>query len=293
MTSEKSCDLELLYSPSKWCKRYNTSEECIQDHVKIISEESQVVRSSVPGNLEVSYGTLPKEKYDLFGIDLPNNSPIIFYIHGGYWQEECINRKNSSFLAKTFHKHGIKSFIIGYELCPDVGLDEIVYQTQKALRICLDYAKRKGSRGICLMGHSAGAHLVAHLFTKFVNTLPPEDVNLLRSAYLIGGIYDLEPLVSTSYNIPMKLTNETAKRYSPIHHRMSDCDTKFFIVVGKNDSPAFVAQSEMVNRRFESQNMATRLLVMGDIDHFDIIERLSDEQFKLTRMILKTLTEIY
>lgn len=291
MSTEKDCDLEILYSPSRWCKRYRTSEECMLDHVKIITEESQFVRSGIPGNFEVPYGKLPKEKYDLFGIDLPNSSPIIFYIHGGYWQEECIGRQNSSFVTKVFHKHGIKSFVIGYELCPNVQLEEIIQQTQRALRVCLDYAKRKGSRGICLMGHSAGAHLVAYLFTSFVNTLPIEDVNLLKSAFLIGGIYDLEPLISTSYNVPLKLTPATARSFSPVHQRMSDCNTKFVIVVGENDSPAFVKQSEVIEKRLQAQNITSSLLILKNIDHFNVIEKISDEEFELTKLVLKTLKE--
>lgn len=127
------------------------------------------------------------------------------------------------------------------------------------------------------------------MFTKYVNTLPPEDVKLLKSAFLIAGIYDLEPLLSTSYNNPLKLTAETAKLYSPIHHRIADCDTKFFIVVGENDSPAFVTQSRIIKERFESQNMAARLMVLENVDHMDIVEKIVNEDFKLTQLMLNSI----
>lgn len=42
MSSENISDIEILYSPSRWSKRYESSEECMIDHVRIITEGKKV-----------------------------------------------------------------------------------------------------------------------------------------------------------------------------------------------------------------------------------------------------------
>ncbi|KAK9871299.1 hypothetical protein WA026_011568 [Henosepilachna vigintioctopunctata] len=283
--------VEHLYSPSRWCKRFASPEECQESHIESISKESNLVRRNIPSDLDVPYGTLTKEKYDLIGTDLSDDSPILFFVHGGYWQEEKLERENSSYVAAVPYKHGIKSFIVGYELCPTVNLEEIVQQTEKALQICLKYAEKKRSRGVYLMGHSAGAHLIAHFFLNFTKTLSQDHRRLLKAAFLIGGIYDLEPLLLTSYNIPLKLTPSTARKLSPMFQGIDRCDSKFFVVVGSNDCPSFVSQSKMFDKKLKTEEINSELLVLENIDHFDIMEKIVDENFDLTQIILKTINK--
>ncbi|KAL3279824.1 hypothetical protein HHI36_017329 [Cryptolaemus montrouzieri] len=216
-----------------------------------------------------------------------SDSPIIFFIHGGYWQEEIIGRNNSSFVSEVFYKKGIKSFIIGYELCPTVQLDDIIQQTEKALRVCLEYAKNKKSSGIYLMGHSAGAHLVVHFFSRFREIVGDEDVQLFKAAFLIGGVYDLSPLLLTSYNKALKLTTDSAKKFSPMEQVITKSDVEFFVIVGENDSPAFISQSEEFDKKLKLQDVTSKLVILKNIDHFNIVEKLTEEEFPLTELILK------
>lgn len=72
--------------------------------------------------------------------------PIYIHIHGGYWQETVIGRENSAFVMKTLHKLGVKGIIIGYDLCPNVTLEEILQQIRQAFVKCIEYAKKHNSR---------------------------------------------------------------------------------------------------------------------------------------------------
>lgn len=70
------------------------------------------------------------------------------YVHGGYWQEKAIGRENSSFVAKALYTKKIKTVIVGYDLCPDVTLEQIIQQIKNAFRYCIDYCKQHNSKQV-------------------------------------------------------------------------------------------------------------------------------------------------
>jgi len=64
-------------------------------------------------------------------------------------------------------------------------------------------------RRICIAGHSAGAHLAATLLhdDDWINRMTQEGYfALLKEIVLIGGIYNIKPLVDTSFGIALQLT---------------------------------------------------------------------------------------
>lgn len=52
----------------------------------LLVTETQKARNGIPCMLNISYGASDAQKYDLYGTDLADNAPIVFWIHGGYWQ---------------------------------------------------------------------------------------------------------------------------------------------------------------------------------------------------------------
>lgn len=47
---------------------------------------TNIARKKITNKLGVLYGSLPAESFDVFGLDLKDDSPIFVYVHGGYWQ---------------------------------------------------------------------------------------------------------------------------------------------------------------------------------------------------------------
>lgn len=79
------------------------------------------------------------------------DAAIFIFLHGGYWQMQSLGRESYEFIAGPLHKNNIKSIFIGYELCPDVTLSAIIQQVQTATNQCVEYARRKKSRCVCLV----------------------------------------------------------------------------------------------------------------------------------------------
>ncbi|XP_039765508.1 kynurenine formamidase [Pararge aegeria] len=268
-------DLEREYSPSMWSKRFSSSQEVTEHHVNVVTAASEAVINNVPHKLEIEYGATPGQKLDILGTDLPDDSPILVFIHGGYWQ--MLSREASRYLAQPLHRFRIKTIVVGYDLCPVATLPEIVNQIQNAAKFVFEYAEKMGSRGVYFAGHSAGAHLVAKLLSNSDFLDSTEGSQRLQGAFLISGIFDLREVVHTSVNLAVQLPIEWSVPLSP----QFDCFThlqarkvRVYILAGQYDSPTFKKQSrefyELLHNTCLMQNMY--LEIKDNFDHFDIVE---------------------
>ncbi|XP_063831807.1 kynurenine formamidase isoform X1 [Ostrinia nubilalis] len=284
-----SMDLELEYSPSKWSRRFPSSQEVLQHHVKFVAEASDVATNTVPHKLEIEYGSTPGQKLDILGTDLPDDAPILVYVHGGYWQE--LSRELSRYPVVPLHQSRVKTVVVGYDLCPAATLPEIVNQIQNAAKFVFEYAEKMGSRGVYFAGHSAGAHLVAKLLSNADFLDSSIGSNRLQGAFLISGVYDLRELVHTSVNEAVQLPPEWAIPLSP----QFDCYThlqmrrvRVYILAGQNDSPTFKKQSrefyELLQNTCLMQNMY--LEIKDEFDHFDIVECFANENNYLKNLLV-------
>ncbi|KAF2884180.1 hypothetical protein ILUMI_22007 [Ignelater luminosus] len=281
-------ELEKQFSPSRWSKRF-PAEEVIQKHVEFITKASDDARKYIPCQLNIPYGSEDREKIDIFGTDLPKDSPIFIYIHGGYWQE--LSRELSSYVVKPLYKNKFKVIVVGYTLCPQVTLNQITEQIKRAFLKCIEYAKENNSRSLSVGGHSAGAHLTISLFHSLFDSLSLSEQQLLRGLYLISGVYDLTPLVRTYVNDALKLDDVMAKKLSPLHQtfRSNDgklCKVSFYIIVGENDSPKFQEQSRLFYEKLKNLDYTSKLIIIKSADHFNIVERLNENEYEIIKFIV-------
>ncbi|GJQ73028.1 hypothetical protein Trydic_g1662 [Trypoxylus dichotomus] len=285
----EASELDKLYSPSYWNKRY-PRDVLIQKYEELISKTSKEVRCEVVCELNVPYGDSDMQKLDIFGTDLPNDAPIFVFLHGGYWQEG--GKDLFSFIARSLHQNGCKTIVIGYTLCPHCRLHDIVKEIQLAIKKCLNYALENKARSISIGGHSAGAHLAISLFPDFYLNLTAEERVILKSIFLIGGIYNLIPLVKTTMNEPLKLTAEDAESLSPMFwnfEAIAENSPKFFLIVSENDSPAFVKQTQLFSDNLKKQRIQYEYILLKELDHFDIMERMIDKDYDIVKFIVNSL----
>lgn len=126
-------------------------------------------RSGVTDQFNVPYGDDPAEILDVFHSSGHPNKPIIVMVHGGFWRT---GSKQSPNVIKAKLQHWIpKGFTfvsVNYNL--DVGTDPLdqCRSVAKALAWVQSQASSWGCNpdNIVMMGHSAGAHLVALMTAK-------------------------------------------------------------------------------------------------------------------------------
>ncbi|KAL5010754.1 hypothetical protein ScPMuIL_013059 [Solemya velum] len=282
-------EYEHQYSPSRWSHRLG-QEAVIDAHVEVMKRGSQIARETIECQTDLSYGLREKAKLDLFGAQtLPEDAPIFVYIHGGYWQ--FLGRESSSFMVTPLAKAGAVVVTIGYTIAPEASMDEIVSEVKAAITYVLQLAKKRGSSGVYLCGHSAGAHLAAMMLA--VDWMGEQMLNdsLIKGALLVSGVYDISPLVNTYVNDPLRMTESDACRLSPVTHLKNiiqhSMKRRIVVAVGQHDSPAFHIQSKEFDEELRRGGVTSELIDVPDTDHFDVIEKMSEEEYILTEAAVK------
>ncbi|KAI4483283.1 hypothetical protein M0804_008338 [Polistes exclamans] len=283
--------LEKLYSPSEWSNRFK-SAEMMSRYLIFAADATKKARNTTKCILDIPYGPTERTKYDIYGTDLPDDAPMLIFIHGGYWQE--FSKDFAGFSVPVLVENKIKVAIVGFDLCPDVKLKDIVSQIKIAIEKIVSSALKSGCRCVWIAGHSSGAHLTAALLhdTKWIKYMTELGYfQLIKGLLLISGIYNIEPVVNTSYNEALKLTEDDIKEFN-----LSTLDTKGYTpiknlkviaTVGEYDSPIFINETREYAQKAMSFVDNVEYILLRDIDHFNIVENLLNAEFVLTQLILQ------
>ncbi|MDZ7937206.1 MAG: alpha/beta hydrolase [Rhodoferax sp.] len=118
---------------------------------------------------DIAYGNDPKQRMDVYlptGGSVWGAAPVIFMVHGGAWRtgdkrmSKVVDNKAARWLPKGFVFVSVNN-----RLLPEADPLDQVHDIAQALALAQSRAGRWGANPaqFVLMGHSAGAHLVALL----------------------------------------------------------------------------------------------------------------------------------
>ncbi len=227
--------------------------------------------------LDVAYGAHPRERFDLF---MPEGSPagLVVFVHGGYWVR--FDKSDWSHLAAGPIGRGWAVAMPSYVLAPEATITEIGLQMAAAVQALA----QRFSGPLALTGHSAGGHLVTRLVAE-EDLLPSETVERIKAVVSISGVHDLRPLMLTSMNTTLGLTDREAQAESPALRQPLDGPTVTCLVGGR-ERPEFVRQSELLAAAWSSDDRPVGCVIEADRHHFDIIELLADPDSALVRTLV-------
>ncbi|XP_064378972.1 kynurenine formamidase isoform X7 [Dromaius novaehollandiae] len=276
-------ELEEQYSPSRWSPRLGP-DAVVEAHVEAVTAGTQRARASTQTLLHVPYGDGNGEKLDIYlPADRSGAFPVLVYIHGGYWQH--LSKDASGFAAPALVSQGVAVVAVGYNIAPKGHMDEMVAQVRRSLAFLVQQYSRIS--GVYLCGHSAGAHLAAMvLSTDWAEYGVTPDI---RGAVLVSGVYDLEPVLHTYVNDALNMSREVAQRNSPMLcvtgavPAAGACEV--LVAVAQHDSPEFRRQSREYFQALRLAGWTVSLLDLAGVDHFDIIEKLSQDSYVLTQVL--------
>lgn len=262
-------ELDLQYSPSS----------CVDDvegYFHEYTRRSAEARREIEGFVEVRYGDEPDQVLDFFPAKT-RGSPLLVFLHGGYWQE--FSRREAAFMAMDLTAQGVSVAALGYGLAPRYTLPEIVTMVSEGVRwICRNTDGLPGSpRRVVLSGCSAGAHLVAMALLDEIGwrregVRPTEAI---AGAVLLSGVYDLDPVRRTYVNSPLGLDVDTALACSPRHLPLTGLPP-LVIARGENETTEFARQhTEFVAAVRQAGGCVSDLVVPGR-NHFDLPFDLGD-----------------
>lgn len=224
----------------------------------------------------IAYGPEPRHVIDVFGGDKgEDKAPLAVFIHGGYWQ--ALDGSWFSHMARGLNAHGVGVAIPTYDLCPQVSVADIIMQMREAM---LELAKV--SETLVVSGHSAGGHLAACMLATdwkaYEDSLPPQ---LVRAAYAISGLFELEPLVATSINKALRLDAASARASSPLFWQPPSHGS-LDAVVGEAESAEYHRQSKTIAEAWGEAGIATSYGSLPAANHFTAIAPLADPASAMT-----------
>jgi arylformamidase len=220
--------------------------------------------------LGLSYGSSLRQFIDMFSARQAVTTPLALFIHGGYWRS--LDPSLFSHMARGLNAHDVTVAVVGYDLCPEVTIAEIIEQIRHA---CLFLWLRTGQR-MMIYGHSAGGHLAATMLaTEWQARYPKAPPDLVPAAYSISGLFDLTPLVGIPMAHDLRLDDSEARSVSPLFWPAPK-GRPFDAVVGALESSEFLRQSRTVADSWGKAGAQTRYEAIPGTNHFTVIDALAD-----------------
>lgn len=186
-------------------------------------------------------------------------APLLIYIHGGYWQR--LSAADSLFNAPDAITHGISLHAVEYTLAPHASVEEIVHE---CIADVLKVLKELEPSRVVIAGCSAGAHLSAMCARH------SEIQHRIDGIALLSGIYDVQPIVRTPTNDPLRLTFESARDISPQLLPIVPSPTHALLAVGQHESSEFIRQNAAYGEMLRKNGSEVTISVVPDRDHFNL-----------------------
>jgi acetyl esterase/lipase len=204
--------------------------------------------SSMVSTRGIAYGSgsgSNETNLDVYASPDAHERPVVVYVHGGGWAAG--DKANVDLKPGFFVENGYVFVSVNYRLTPDVGFPTHVEDVAVAIRWVHDHIVDYGGdpSQIDLMGHSAGAHLVALIGT---------DPRYLKAVGLgLWAIHAVVPLDTQAYDLAAlaaesggSLPSLYAATFTQKPAAWADASPIAHVTYGTNVPPMIVAVSRGV-----------------------------------------------
>lgn len=263
-----------------------------------ISQRRPAAGSADGAMIERAYGTDPAQKLDFWRAkDAARPAPLILFVHGGGWKRG--DKRNATGSAKVAHflAQGYAVASMNYRLVPDHRVEDqaadvaaaFAWARRNARQLNIDPAR------IVLMGHSAGAHLVALVGTDPAYARAAGfTLNDVRGVIpLDGAAYDVaaqmdgrNPLMQSTYEQAFGTDRARQRALSPTLHAAAPNAPAFLILhVQRADG---TEQSRMLAEALRRGGAAVELHGIpgrGLIGHMQINRKLGEPDYPATPIV--------
>jgi arylformamidase len=236
----------------------------------------------------LSYGQGPDEILDIYPASQAA-APVMVFLHGGDWR--TLSKNDSGFAAPAFVESGAVFVALDFTLVPQATLPQMGAQVRRAL---LWLEKNVANYGgdpdrIHIAGHSSGANLVGQcLMTDWKKEFAAR-ADLIKSALMISGLGDLEPVRRSFRNHNLKLSQAVAAQVSLLK-QTPGTHCPLLVAVGERETDDYRLQSRELSHYWQTHGNHAALMELQGRHHFDAVIEWADPSgafFKASRALLK------
>jgi arylformamidase len=262
-------------------KKDQLSATCTQDIMKRIAERGggAQLRQSTAGATEISYGQDAKQKLDFWKAPGASRAPLVVYVHGGGWSKG--DKATGTGTKPSFYNgmgHAFAS--LNYRLVPDATVEQQAADIAAALAHLRANADKMGfdANQITLMGHSAGAHLVALVSsdTRYLE-VAKVPVSAIKGTILLDGAgYDVAKQmaypgnrVQEMYGAAFGQDPARQKALSPITH-VGGADVGNWLLLHVERRVDAGNQSDDLARALGAKGVKAKVVPVPDATHMSV-----------------------
>ncbi|WP_211208272.1 alpha/beta hydrolase fold domain-containing protein [Leeia oryzae] len=147
---------------------------------------------------DIAYGPFQQQGLDVYAPAHPVDAPIMMMVHGGAWRigdksnDRVVDNKVAHWVSK-----GLVFVSVNYRMLPEARPDIQMQDVARALAFVQQHAADWGANlgKVILMGHSAGAHLVALLASDPAPVRQAGGRNWLATVALDSAAFDIPAIM--------------------------------------------------------------------------------------------------
>lgn len=254
---------------------------------------------------DVSYATPAgadpaRTRLDVYAPAAGKDHPIVIYVHGGGWQRG--DKKNVGVKPRAFTERGHVLVSVNYRLVPAVTYREQAGDVASATAWVRAHARELGGdpARIFLMGHSAGAHLVALVGTdgRYLEAVQMAPGMLRGVIPLDCSVYDLPlrmkdagPVLGPRFEAAFGKDEKAWKDASPVTHIEKVRQLPPFLIVHVASRPDTKAQSHLLADTIRKAGGSAQVVAAEGKTHGTLNQDLGKPGDEPTRAVLGFLEE--
>lgn len=255
---------------------------------------------------DIAYGTDSLQKLDIYTPQRcqQGGCPVVIWVHGGGWRNGNKNSGGPQNIANVWCPAGAILVAVNYRLSPDVVHPAHVQDVAASINWVKRNIQSYGGNPnmISLLGHSAGAHLVALVATdpQYLKAFGLHPASTLHAIFPIDSAsYDLnasskEPLVGRMIDQAFGKNPRVLASASPIWLVRNNRDEKyprFVLAAVKARSNAVFQMNKLIEELQRAGGYATGIVVESTARgqmraHGDIARDLADGSKAMTRQLM-------
>ncbi|MEE4211124.1 MAG: alpha/beta hydrolase [Parvularcula sp.] len=228
------------------------------------------LREDYERQTDIAYGSLDRQKLDIYVPTEPGPHPVLIFVHGGSWERG--SKEDYPWLGRRFAAEGYLTAVINYRLAPAFGYDEFMADTAKAVAYLYREAATWGGdpERLFLMGHSAGAYNAVQvaLAPEFLaeEGLTPEIIDAVAG---LAGPYSFLPLDGRVTKAAFGKADDL-EATQPVNRVTADAPP-MLLLHGADDDVVSPRNSLGLAELLQQQGVRSEAIIYDGINHIEII----------------------